>query len=109
MAKTTGADAAAAGDTLSRMFIQGQQAQAIIVAAQLGIADLLTERPRHAEELAATTGTHPRALYRLLRALAGMGMLVIFDDGRFALTALGEPLRSDVPGSLRALAQYFAV
>jgi len=109
MAEATGPDATTAGDTLSRILVQGQQAYALIVAAQLGIADLLAEGPRRGEELAATTGTHPRALYRLLRALAGIGMFTILDDGRFALAPLGEPLRSNVPGSLRALAQYFAV
>jgi hypothetical protein len=97
------------GDTLGSMLTQGQQAQALIVAAQLGIADLLAAGPRRAEELAATTGTHPRALYRLLRALAGFGVFSSLDDGRFALTPLAEPLRTDVPGSLRALAQYLAV
>jgi methyltransferase family protein len=109
MTESTGADAPTAGDTLSRMLIQGQQAQALIVAAQLGIADLLAEGPRRAEELATTTGTHPGSLYRLLRALAGLGVFSILEDGRFALTQLAEPLRTGVPGSLRALAQYFAV
>src|SRR5262249_24362837 len=33
----------------------------------------------------------------------------LLDDGRVALTQLAEPLRTNVPGSLRALAQYFAV
>jgi hypothetical protein len=59
--------------------------------------------------LAVATGTHPRALYRLLRALAGLGVLAVQDNGCFALTPLAEPLRTGVPGSLRALAQYLAV
>jgi hypothetical protein len=109
MTETMGGGAATAGDALASMLLQGQQAQALIVAAQLGVADLLAEGPRRAEELAAATGTHPRALYRLLRALAGLGVFSILDDGRFALTRLAEPLRSDVPGSLRALGQYLAV
>jgi hypothetical protein len=103
------ADATMARDTLSRMLMQWQHSQALIAAAQLGIADLLSEGPRRAEELAGATGMHPRALFRLLRALAGLGVFSILDDGRFALTPLGEPLRSEVPGSLRALAQFFAV
>jgi hypothetical protein len=109
MTDTMDADAAMARDTLSRMLIQWQHSQALIVAAQLGVADLLAEGPRRAEELAGATGTHPRALFRLLRALAGLGVFSILDDGRFALTPLSEPLRSEVPGSLRALAQFFAV
>lgn len=91
------------------MLIQGQQAQVLVVAAQLGIADVLAKGPRHTDELAVVTGTHPRALFRLLRALAGLGMLKIREDDRFALTQLGEALRTNVPGSLRALAQYSAV
>ena len=98
-----------AGTALASMLIQGQQAQAIIVAVQLRVPDLLAQGPRHAEELAATTGTHPGALYRLLRALASYGVLHILEDRRFALTPLAEPLRTDVPGSLHALARYFAV
>jgi hypothetical protein len=55
--------------------------------------------------LAAAIGAHSPALYRLLRALASLGVFAILDDGRFALMPLAEPLRTDVPGSLRALAQ----
>jgi hypothetical protein len=108
VAESMGADAVA-GDTLSRMLIQGQQSPAVMVAAQLGIADLLADAPRRVEELAAMTGTQPRALHQLVRALAGLGLFSIVDDGRFALTPLGELLRVDAPGSLHALAQYFAV
>jgi hypothetical protein len=100
---------ATAGATLASLLIQGQQAQALIVAAQLGIADQLADEPRRAEELAAAIGAHSPALYRLLRALASLGVFAILDDDRFALTPLAEPLRTGVPGSLRALAQYFAV
>jgi len=109
MSETKDQAATTAGATLASMLIQGQQAQALIVAAQLGVAGQLADGPRRAEELAAAVGAHSRALYRLLRALAGLGALSILGDGRFALTQLGEPLRTDVPGSLRALAQYFAV
>jgi hypothetical protein len=100
---------ATASTTLAAMLSQGQAARALIVAAQLGLADLVAEGPRRAEELAVATGTHPRALYQLLRALTALGVLAIQDNGSFALTPLAEPLRTGVPGSLRALAQYFAV
>jgi len=78
--------------------------QLIHVAAKLGIADLLVDGPRSSEELAATVGVHPGALYRVLRALAGLGIFREVDGGRFDLTPLAEPLRSDVPGSVRAWA-----
>jgi hypothetical protein len=69
--------------------------QAIHVAATLGIADLLKQGPRSSDDLAAATGTHVDALYRLLRALASVGVVREDTDRRFALTPLSECLRSD--------------
>jgi hypothetical protein len=72
-----------------------QVTQAIHVAATLGIADLLRDGPRGSEELARATESHAPSLHRVLRALAAVGVLHEGDDGRFALTAIGECLRSD--------------
>jgi O-methyltransferase/methyltransferase family protein len=78
--------------------------QAIYVAAKLGIADLLRDGPMSSEELAQATGAHPRALYRLLRALASVEVFREREDGGFELTPRAACLLSDVPGSLRAVA-----
>ena len=77
---------------------------AIYVAAKQGLADLLNDGPKSADELATATQTHPRALYRLLRALASLGVFAEDDVRRFALTPMAECLRSDVSGSVRSLA-----
>jgi hypothetical protein len=69
--------------------------QAIHVAATLGIADLLKEGPRHSDDLASATHTHPGALYRVLRALAAVGVFHEDVERRFSLAPLGECLRSD--------------
>ena len=74
-----------------------QVSQAIHVAATLGIADLLKNGPRSSDDLAAATGTHAGSLYRLLRALASVGVFREDADRRFALTPLGDGLRSDAP------------
>jgi hypothetical protein len=74
---------------------------AVRVAADLGLADLLTSGERDVAQLAADTGTHPGALYRLLRALAAQGIFAEVTPGVFGLTPLAEPLRSDHPLSLR--------
>ena len=58
--------------------------QAISVAATLDIADLLSTGPQSPTELARQTGTHAPSLYRLLRALASVGIFVEDDEGRFA-------------------------
>ena len=81
--------------------------QAIGVAAELRVADLLADGPRTGDELAAATGTHGPSLFRLLRALAGLGLFTQSGDSTFALTPDGELLRSDVPGSLRGYAMTF--
>lgn len=81
--------------------------QAVGVAAALGVADLLAHGPRTADELAAATGTHSPSLFRLLRALAGVGLFTQGEDGVFALAPGGERLRTGVPGSLRAYAMTF--
>ena len=74
-----------------------QVTQAIHVAATLGVADLLRDGPRDSDALAAETATHAPSLHRVLRALASVGVLHEDDEGRFALTAIGEGLRSDAP------------
>jgi hypothetical protein len=98
-------DQYAAAD-LRRMIVGYRLSQALHVAAKLGIADLLAEGPRHAEELAGVTGSHPSSLYRVLRLLASEGVFEELEEGQFTLTPLAEPLRSDAPNSLRARAIF---
>lgn len=78
--------------------------QAIYAAAKFGIADELKDGPKSVEQLAEATSTNPDALYRLLRALASQGIFAEGEPRHFALTPLADVLRSDVPGSKRALA-----
>ena len=91
-------------DALLRMTNAFQASQAIHVAATLGIADLLEDGPRHVDELAQTTGTHAPTLYRLLRALASVGVFAEEPEGQFRSTPLAEYLRTNAPRSLRAWA-----
>jgi hypothetical protein len=78
--------------------------QSIYVAAKLGLPDLLKNGPQTAERLAKATSTQPAALYRLLRALASVGLFREDEQHRFAITPAAEPLQSDAPGSQRSLA-----
>ena len=80
--------------------------QALSVVARFGVADHMATGPKTAAELAAATGLNPGHLYRVMRALAGLGVFAADDAGRFALTPVGNLLRSDVPGSMRAIATY---
>jgi hypothetical protein len=78
--------------------------QLTYVAAKLGIADRLADGPKTAAQLAASVDAHPQSLYRVLRALAALGVFSEGPDGQFALTPLAGPLRRDAPDSLHAFA-----
>lgn len=78
--------------------------KALAVAAELGVADEMVDGAVDSEELARITDTDPDRLYRLLRALASVGLFSEVRPRAFGLTPLGDPLRSDHPESVRALA-----
>jgi SAM-dependent methyltransferase len=96
------------GIQLYQMAIGHYVSRALDLAARLGIADLLAGGPLPADALAAKTDTDPAALRRVLRLLASVGVFAEEADGSFASTPLGDALRSDVPGSARALVRLFA-
>ena len=75
--------------------------QALAVAAELNIADMLAEKPQSVADLAAATETHEGALYRVLRSLASVGIFTETDGKIFANTPYSEPLRSGAPNSMR--------
>jgi ubiquinone/menaquinone biosynthesis C-methylase UbiE len=79
-------------------------ARCVYVAAKLGIPDLIKDAPKTAEELSAETATHGPSLFRVLRALAAVGVITQDSDNRFGSTPLSQTLCSNVPGSIRAFA-----
>src|SRR6476646_5666230 len=89
---------------LLQMMMGYRVSQAIYIAAKLGIADLLDAGPLHGETLAVATGTHAPSLYRLLRALATVGVFVEMHTGSFGLTPTAALLQTDHPNSMRAMA-----
>ncbi len=84
-----------------------QRSRALAVATELGVADLLRDGPRPIADLAQATQTHEATLYRLLRALASIGVFHEDGDRSFSLTPMGQLLRSDVPVSVGAVARFF--
>ncbi len=79
--------------------------QLLHVAAKLRIADRLASGPHSISQLAEATGAHEDALYRVLRALASLGIFAEEDERVFRLTPSAQCLRSDVPDSLRVAAE----
>jgi SAM-dependent methyltransferase len=90
---------------LNRMIVGSWVTQAIYVAAEIGIADILAAGPRTAEELARGLRMDGPSLYRVLRALASIDIFREDGEGRFSLTPMGKLLESDAPGSKRSLAR----
>ena len=78
--------------------------RAVHVAASLGLADALADGAKTTQQLAEAVGAEPRSLYRLLRALASLGIFREDAPGRFTSTEMGDTLRSGVDGSLHAVA-----
>lgn len=86
----------------------GWIAAAVGVAARLGIADLLADRPLTSAELAERTKSDPTVLRHVLHLLVEVGVFSTTGEGALENTADSEPLRSDHPRSLRAFCQLAA-
>jgi hypothetical protein len=95
--------------SLRRMVDGFMVSQALHALVHLGIADALGSGPLSADELARRTGTQAGPLYRLLRAAAAQGVLEEDPDRVFALTPLGDGLRSDAPMSIGGWARHIGL
>jgi hypothetical protein len=82
--------------------------RALYLAAKWNLADLMSDGARHYGVLASATNTHAPSLNRLMRLLASVGVFEERENGSFALTPIGEFMRSGVPGSMRASVMLFA-
>jgi hypothetical protein len=76
-------------------------ARSLYLAAKLGVADLFDDQPKTIAQLAAGTQTDAPSLYRLLRALASVGIFKEVSDQCFVLTPLAATLKSDSSNSMR--------
>src|ERR1043165_2374984 len=104
---TVSTEATSPSAFLTQIMLGCLATQAVYVAATLGIADLLVDGPKSVEELARARNTHAPSLYRILRALASLGIFAEQDHRVFALTPTAQPLRSDVPNSLRDAVMFW--
>lgn len=91
-------------EMMARLINGHRFAASICAAARLGVADILVTEPLPVEALAERTGTYPDALYRLLRALASIGIFKEVPGRAFEHTPASQLLRSDAEPSLHGLA-----
>ncbi len=88
-------------EVMMQIMVNVLLARTLSVAAELGLADLVSDTPKSARELATATGAHENALYRLLRMLASHGVFAEDEHGHFSLTPLAAVLRSEGDDALR--------
>jgi hypothetical protein len=80
------------------------RSQILYSGAALGVFDQLSNHPTTAAEVAKKINADPAMLYRLMRALGSIGLLIENDEKAFSLTDAGALLCEDHPHSLRATA-----
>ena len=71
------------GQELFRVIFCYKSTQAPYPAAKLGIADQLARGPKSAAELAKKVGADLKALFRLMRHLAALGIFTRDESRRF--------------------------
>ncbi len=85
---------------LVEMAMAYSRSRVLCAAARLGVADALGDEVRSVGLLAEMCHADANALYRLLRALASIGVTEETTPEHFRLTPFGEPLRKDAPQSV---------
>jgi ubiquinone/menaquinone biosynthesis C-methylase UbiE/predicted transcriptional regulator len=86
---------------LLEMMYGYQKSQALFVAAKLGIADILSNGSKTADELAKATGVNSRSIYHLMRMLISVGVFSTEDNDKFQLNPMGKHLLTGTSDSLR--------
>jgi hypothetical protein len=93
---------------LVEMAMAYSRSRMLCVAARLGVADVLGDEVRSVGFLAEKCLADAHALYRLLRALASIGVTEETTPKHFRLTPFGKPLRRDVPQSAWSAVVFWA-
>jgi ubiquinone/menaquinone biosynthesis C-methylase UbiE len=94
------------GQSMVRLFMGYIPTRVIYVAAKLELTDNIGSDGASAHDLARKMNVDAAALYRVMRVLAGLGVLRQDDNDRFFVTPFGETLRKDSPHSVRDYAIY---
>ena len=105
---TTGIGNVIENTELLQMAMAYSRSRMLCAAARLGIADALADETRDITFLAEACQSDPDALYRLLRALAALGVTEETIPEHFRLTPFGQPLRKDAPQSVWASVVFWS-
>lgn len=92
------------GDHVMDLVTGRWRSQTVYAGVELGVFEVVEERPKHAVEIADQLNLDEQKGYRLLRALSSLDLLDESADRRFSLTPAGAVLQDDHPESLRGFA-----
>ena len=95
-------------DVLFQMVIGKWISQAVGTVVEIGVPDQLTKGARRCGDIAREADVSEDGLYRLLRALASVGLFAETANRRFKLTPMGQLLRRDHPESVAGYAHFTA-
>jgi hypothetical protein len=95
-------------DAVMMQLLFGKQITYSLAAmARLGVADHMDATPISVDSLAEKVDAHAPSLYRVMRMLASVGVFREMPGRQFALTPVGELLRTDQTRSLRHMAMLW--
>src|SRR6476659_6936835 len=92
-------------DAVMMQLLFGKQVTYSLAAmARLGVADQMGATSSSVDVLAGKVGAHAPSLYRVMRMLASVGVFKETPGRQFALTPVGELLKTDQAKSLLYMA-----
>ncbi|MBT2524250.1 methyltransferase [Streptomyces sp. ISL-99] len=94
-------------DLIVRLAFGSMAAQTLRAAVRLRVVELVGDTPRRAAEVAVDAGAEPQPMTRLLRALAGLGLLKEHAPDSFSVTPAGALLDPCHPDSLTSFVRMF--
>ncbi|MFF8835684.1 methyltransferase [Streptomyces sp. NPDC015130] len=94
-------------DLIVRLAFGSMAAQTLRAAVRLKVVELVGDVPRRAADVASEAGAEPQPMTRLLRALAGLGLLREHAPDHFSVTAAGALLDPGHPDSLTSFVGMF--
>ncbi|MGW7413719.1 methyltransferase [Streptomyces sp. NPDC054863] len=94
-------------DLIVRLAFGSMAAQTLRAAVRLRVVELVGESPRRAADVAVDAGAEPQPMTRLLRALAGLGLLREHAPDSFSVTPAGALLAPGRPDSLTSFVRMF--
>lgn len=100
-------DAQGGEDLVMRLVFGSMAAQTVRAGVRLRVVDLIGDKERSAVDVAADADAGPQSMTRLLRALAGLGLLREHAAGTFSVTRAGALLHPERPDSLAPLVRMF--